>query len=101
MATVTLDDHLERLAWAQVESGRYGSIEEVVEAALRLLQEQVAEEVEVSIELDRMLQAGVDSADAGRVHSADDVFDEVEARLRKRIAEGEADAGPVLGRRQG
>jgi antitoxin ParD1/3/4 len=85
-ATLTLDEHLERFAREQVATGRYASVDAVVAAALNLLRERAEEDAAKLEELDRMLQAAVDDVEAGRVRPAKDVFDEIEARLKKRIA---------------
>lgn len=84
-ATFVLNDDLERLARELMARGRYASLDAVVEAALQLLQERAEEDAAKLDELDRKLQAAVDSVEAGRVRPAKDVFDDVKARLRKRI----------------
>jgi len=85
-ATFILNDHLERVARELMARGQYGSLDAVVEAGLQLLQERAEEDAAKLDELDRKLQAAVDGVEAGRVRPAKDVFDDVKARLKKRIA---------------
>lgn len=85
--TVKLDDRVLRFARAQVQSGEYANVEDVVKAALRLLEEQASEDAAKLAELDRQIQEGLDDIEAGRTRPAEEVFDEIEARLKRRIAD--------------
>lgn len=59
-----------------VESGRYNSRSEVIREGIRLVDER---EKRLAL-LDAALERGLADADAGRVHPAEDVFDELRAR---------------------
>jgi antitoxin ParD1/3/4 len=77
-----LGDHFEEFINEQVESGRYNNASEVVRAGLRLLEDDAKERALKLDELRRAVQAGLDS---GRGRPAEVVFDEIEARIRKRM----------------
>jgi antitoxin ParD1/3/4 len=76
--SVDLGKRLEDAVNDLVENGRYGSKSEVLREGVRLVQEREAR----FAALDAALQKGLDDIDAGRVHSAEDVFAELEARYR-------------------
>jgi antitoxin ParD1/3/4 len=59
-----------------VESGRYNSRSEVIREGIRLVDER---EKRLAV-LDAALERGLADADAGRVHSASEVFGELRAR---------------------
>jgi antitoxin ParD1/3/4 len=75
--SVALNSHFEEFIRAQVKSGRYASISEVVRAGLRLLEDQQAcKEIQLE-ELRTAISAGLNS---GAGFPADDVFDGLEAK---------------------
>jgi antitoxin ParD1/3/4 len=78
----TLGDHFETFIQEQLDSGRYEDASDVVRDALRLLEERERK----LAELDAMLAVGLADIEAGRVHDADEVFDELDAEIA-RIAE--------------
>lgn len=88
-SSYTLGERFERFVKAQVDSGRYNNASEVLRAGLRLLEDEERERERKLAELDRMLEAGRQSLDAGKGRPAKQVFDKVEARLRRRIAAAE------------
>jgi antitoxin ParD1/3/4 len=71
---------------AQLASGRYNDASEVVRDALRLMEERERRLAAV----DAALERGMADIEAGRVHDAEAVFDELEARYtRMAIERGE------------
>jgi antitoxin ParD1/3/4 len=70
---------LEEVVDQLVASGRYNSKSEVLREGVRLVEER---EKRLAA-LDAALQKGLDDADAGRVHDADEVFDELIAQFSR------------------
>jgi antitoxin ParD1/3/4 len=77
-----LGQHFEQFVDEQVGSGRYNNASEVLRAGLRMLEDHEKARALKLEELRRAVQAGRDS---GRGRPADVVFDELEARFRKRM----------------
>jgi len=75
-SSYTLGQHFEAFIQAQLASGRYNNASEVVRDALRLMEERVRRLAAV----DAAIERGVADVKAGRVHDADAVLDELEAR---------------------
>jgi antitoxin ParD1/3/4 len=69
---------LEKFVTKLVATGRYHSKSEVLREGVRLIQEREAR----LASLDASIARGVADADAGRVKSASEVFDRLEARLK-------------------
>jgi antitoxin ParD1/3/4 len=76
-SSYTLGKHFEAFVQAQLASGRYGNASEVLRGALRLMEERERR----LAALDAALERGIADVEAGRVYDADEVFDELEARL--------------------
>lgn len=77
---VSLTPELERLVEEKVASGRYKSASEVVRDALRLFDER-EREYEARLEALRGdIQQGIDSLEAGRYSSKEEVFARLWAR---------------------
>jgi len=75
-----LGPSLEKYVASLVDSGRYNSKSEVIREGIRLVQER-----ETRLQaLDAAIRRGIAAADAGRVKKADQVFDRLEAKYRKR-----------------
>jgi antitoxin ParD1/3/4 len=76
--SVALSTHFESFIRAQIDSGRYNNVSEVIRAGLRLLedQQQAAAQLE---ELRAAIKAGLES---GTPRLAETVFDRLEARYR-------------------
>jgi antitoxin ParD1/3/4 len=72
----TLGQHFEAFIQAQLASGRYNNASEVVRHALRLMEERER----CLAAVDAAIKRGVADVKAGRVHDAENVFDELEAR---------------------
>lgn len=77
--SMILGDHFEKFIGAQLADGRYGSVSEVVRAALRLLEER-------ETNLERLRQALIDGEQSGEPEE----FDFAAFKARKRAEhEGE------------
>lgn len=90
MAHVDLSPRYERFIREQLESGRYSSASEVVEEALRLMEEaSSSDEDPPGLDVEWMRQKIQESLDDPRpCVPAEEVF----ARLRRKIAAAKADA---------
>jgi antitoxin ParD1/3/4 len=73
---------LEKYVVKLVKSGRYNSKSEVIREGLRLLQDK---ERQFELDLQRKIQAGLESARAGRLVSIDEVERKVMARVRAAV----------------
>jgi antitoxin ParD1/3/4 len=83
--TIELSPELEKLVEAEMQSGEYGSPSEVIAQALRFFGEfhQQTDWSAVDIpNLDALLEEGQRDIKAGRVHDAEEVFDELFAELQ-------------------
>lgn len=78
MISADLGVQLEQFVTKLVEAGRYNSKSEVLREGVRLIQER---ETRLAA-LDASIARGVADADAGRVKSAEEVFDRLEAKYR-------------------
>ncbi len=76
--SVALNPHFESFIRAQIDSGRYNNVSEVIRAGLRLLEDQEQQALQLE-ELRSAIQAGLNS---GASRSADEVFDRLEARYQ-------------------
>lgn len=76
---LTLGEHFEAFIEFQLSSGRYSDADEVVREALRLLEQKERR----LAELDAAVRSGLADAKAGRLHDAEDVFDELDAELAR------------------
>jgi antitoxin ParD1/3/4 len=82
-SSYTLGQHFEAFIQAQLASGRYNDASEVLRDALRLMEERERRLAAV----DAALERGLADIEAGRVHDADDVFDELEERYDRMARE--------------
>jgi antitoxin ParD1/3/4 len=70
-----------------VSIGRFASVEDVVQEALRLLKDQ---EEALMVDIDRLRRAWREGVESGDYRPADEVFDRLEAKYRA-MAEGRTD----------
>ena len=87
-ATISLTPHLEEFVASRVSSGRYLSVSEVVREALRLLEEREIRREEELAEFRAKIRIGLQQARAGDLLDADEVFEELEARLAPTASPG-------------
>ncbi len=83
--SVDLSPTLENVVAELVGSGRYGSKSEVLREGVRLVQEREAKLQKLHEELEK----GMADIRAGRTHSAEEVFDELEAYFATKAAAAE------------
>ena len=72
----------------KIESGKYGSPDDVIAHALQLLDEH---DKELELELEDMrakVRKGIEQADAGQLIPASEVFDELMRRNARRTTQG-------------
>ena len=74
----SLGDHYDAFVEGQLSSGRYADVSEVLRDALRLMEDREARLSSV----DASIARGLGDIEAGRIHDADTVFDELEALYR-------------------
>jgi antitoxin ParD1/3/4 len=84
-SSYTLGKYFEDFVQAQLASGRYNNASEVLREALRLMEDRERR----LAALDASIERGLADIKAGRVHDAEDVFDELEARFTKMADEQE------------
>ncbi len=82
--SVDLTPDLENAIRRRVDSGAYKSDVEVIRAGLRALDRADEERARRLAELDSSIARGIADADAGRVHPADRVFDELRQRIQQK-----------------
>ena len=85
MISADLGQQLEGFVARLVEAGRYNSKSEVLREGVRLIQER---EARLAV-LDASIARGLADAEAGRTEPAEDVFDRLEAKYRKRAGAAE------------
>lgn len=84
--SVNLGERLDATVDRLVRDGRYGSRSEVLREGVRLVEEREAALVRFEAEI----QKGLDDVAAGRVHPAEDVFEELIAELRAKLPQRSA-----------
>ena len=78
MISADLGQQLEGYVTKLVETGRYGSKSEVLREGVRLIQDR---ETQLAA-LDAVIDRGIADSDAGRGESAEEVFDQLEAKYQ-------------------
>ena len=82
-SSVDLGKRLETTVKKLIEKGRYNSRSEVLRTGVRMVEEH---EKRIAA-LDAALDRGIADADAGRLHSSEEVFAEVRKRVRQVVAQ--------------
>lgn len=83
MISADLGKTLESYVQELVEGGRYGSKSEVLREGVRLIQERETQQAAMKA---LMLQ-GIADIEAGRVHTAEDVFTSMRTRIKSMVQE--------------
>ena len=83
---VSLTRELGDFVTSKVASGRYLSASEVVRDGLRLLEERERQQEVALSEVQRKIEAGLESLDRGEGIPGEQVFEDMEARLSARKA---------------
>ncbi len=84
--SVALSHHFENFVRAQVDSGRFNNVSEVVRAGLRLLEDNEAQQNAKLKALREAIAVGIAS---GTDLSEAEVFDELETRLQAMVEQTE------------
>ncbi len=84
--SVDLTPDLELAIRRRLESGAYDSELDVIRAALDALQHDEEDKARRLAEFDAAIARGIADADAGRVHSAEEVFRELRERIERKLA---------------
>ena len=79
---ITLDSHFELFIRKQVESGRYNNATQVVQAGLRLLEEQERRNNAKQTELQQSIAIGMQGGDE---KDASDVFGRLQAKYKNQL----------------
>lgn len=83
-SSFALGDHWEAFIKSMVASGRYNNASEVVRDGLRALEDQELQRQKDEAELDAFLAESFEDIEVGRVHPAEEVFEELRQELKKR-----------------
>jgi len=89
--SITIGERFEKFVKEQVARGRYNNASEVVRAGLRLLEDEEELRRRKLAELDAALARGIADAEAGRVHSIEEVRDFLRARYQAMVDDGAAE----------
>lgn len=81
MISADLGQQLEGYITKLVEMGRYGSKSEVLPEGVRLIQDRETQ----LIALDAVIEHGIADSDVGRSQSAEEVFDQLEAKYQTMV----------------
>ncbi len=82
-SSYTLGKHFEDFVQAQLASGRYNNASEVIRDALRLMEERQRR----LAAFDAVIERSLADSDAGRVHDAETVFHDLEAKYSRMVEE--------------
>ena len=82
--SISLTPELEELIQNQVASGKYSSIEEVIIAGIKLLEEREKIYQGRFEELKREIMVGVEASERGEVIDGEVVFHQLEQKLQQR-----------------
>lgn len=80
---ISLTPELEQFVRSTVKSGRYSSASEVIEAALRLLEEREMERLVRLEELRKEIRIGIEASDCGEVFDGEEVLKELREEIQQ------------------
>lgn len=80
---ISLTPELEQFVSSTVKSGRYSSASEVIEAALRLLEEREMERLVRLEELRKEIRIGIEASDRGEVFDGEEVLKELREEIQQ------------------
>ncbi|MEA5539476.1 type II toxin-antitoxin system ParD family antitoxin [Limnoraphis robusta Tam1] len=80
---ISLTPELEQFVRSTVKSGRYSSASEVIEAALRLLEEREMERLVRLEELRKEIRIGIEASDRGEVFDGEEVLKELREEIQQ------------------
>lgn len=86
---VSLTPELEQFIQNQVESGKYTSVDEVIVAGIKLLEERERIYKGRFEELKREIMIGIEAADRGELIDGETVFRELREKLQRRRQQSE------------
>jgi antitoxin ParD1/3/4 len=89
MDLTSLPDEVKELVRAQIEAGRFHSVDEVVCEALRLLQEREELFASHREELRAQIAAGVAAEERGELRDGHEAVADVRRRIDERLRRGE------------
>ena len=79
--TIELDEETQRRLEAEVQSGRYASVSEVIREAIRLLEQREETFAMRRESIRQQIEEGWDSARRGEFVDGDKLFEQIEAEL--------------------
>ncbi|MEB3279256.1 MAG: type II toxin-antitoxin system ParD family antitoxin [Lyngbya sp.] len=80
---ISLTPELEQFVRSTVKSGRYSSASEVIEAALRLLEEREMERLVRLEELRKEIRIGIEASDRREVFDGEEVLKELREEIQQ------------------
>lgn len=86
-SSFALGEHFETFIKSMVASGRYNNASEVVRDGLRGLEERERQRERDEAELEAFFVESFADIEAGRVRSAEDVFNDLKRKLKERRGE--------------
>lgn len=87
---LNLPPDFERAIWERVDSGKYESAVDVLDAALHALEMWEEDEAEQEDELRALIQEGIDESDRGEAIPGEQAIAEIRAELRRRFGHSDS-----------